>query len=78
MLMGCEMPLIVTLRFLLGDGFAEEDDAAAAVEEEDGVGGAWGWAACGSWPGARARGALRVGGEGRSSWSASSLILTAL
>ena len=30
-LMGCEMPLIVTRRFLLGEGFAAEGGGAAAA-----------------------------------------------
>ena len=63
-LMGCEMPLIVTRRFLLGDGwggFAAEGGGAA-------------WAA--SWGSCAEGGGLRVEGEGRASYSASSFILT--
>lgn len=65
-LIGCEMPLIVTRRFLLGEGFAVEGAGAAA-------------ASCGArWESWLGGGALRMVGEGRLSYSDSCLILTVL
>lgn len=71
-LIGCEMPLIVTRRFLLGDGRAAEGAGAGAAV----VGAAS--AGCECADGWLAGGAVREVGEGRASYSASSLILTLL
>lgn len=60
-LIGCEMPLIVTRRFLLGDGFA--DDGWGAAETEAACPG-WVWEECES---CVEGGALRDVGDGRSS-----------
>ena len=66
-LIGWEMPLIVTRRFLLGEGLtAEGEGGAAAVATSSGC-------AAGSWV---EGGALREVGEGRLSYSASSLMRT--
>ena len=65
-LIGCEMPLIVTRRFLLGEGLtAEGGGAAAAVARAADCG-----ASC------VVEGALREDGDGKSSCSVSSLIRT--
>ena len=71
-LMGCEMPLIVTRRFLLGEGLAA---AEAATAEGGGASSSPAAAAdcAGSWA---EGGGLRVVGDGRASNSASSLIRT--
>lgn len=81
-LMGCEMPLIVTRRFLLGEGReaegagAGEVAAAVAIAAAEAASGSC-WEACG---GSRSPcagvGAAREVGDGRTSYSVSSFILT--
>lgn len=65
-LIGCEMPLIVTRRFLLGDTFADEDWGAGAAAWPG-----WAWEECESWA---EEGGLWDVGDSSSSYSASSFM----